>query len=327
MLNIAHLFDHNKGSRFHLMINRGLLLMANCGPLGYYPDVKLYTSDNVQSLGKIIHFRIGDIKVAMAQADLIFRAGDEHFNDPELDLFMSQKGLWDKTIYYDFSDNELIDEKRLEQCKLYVKRNLIKERHQDKILPLHYCLMPEYIQDVKMPRIIDTVYMILHKPNGINEDMRNKVYKKLTTAKWGKIDNKFIGYSMLRPDQNGRRAIFDNPNDNLFIKYINFLNACKVIWTCGPDHAGGDNRLWEAFGSGALVVTDDRAKKYGFIDGYHCLMYNLDTIDEVIEKVKEMLVNQSWENISKMGIAGRDFALRNHQPINRVQKILEYVKA
>lgn len=333
MLNITHLFDHNRSSRYHLMVNHGLI---DCS------KVKLYCSDDVISLGKIIWDKvidytsiagdtdIIDIEDALLCSDLIFRAGDEHFSNFELDLFMDQKGLWGKTVYYDFSDSELHNEQRLDQCKLYVKRVFIgtslflKGIYRDKILPLDYCLMPEYVTGIRMPRIVDMAYMFISKKDGINEDMRYEVCKKLMSIDWGKL-NVYIGHNTLKPGENGRRLIFSNPKSNSFVNYINFLSACKVVWTCGPDHIGGDSRLWEAFGSGALVVTDDSAKKYSFIDGDHCLMYNLDNIDKVIEKVKQMLLLEDWETMAKIGLAGRNFALSHHRPIHRIQKVLDAV--
>lgn len=293
------------------MINHGLI---------EHKDIILWASQDVISLGKVIYPQSRIIQQALLDADLIFRAGDEHFT-PSSD-FYDKNELWSKTVYYDFSDNDLIDQTRLKQCKLYVKRVLSKEV--SGVLQLDYCLMPEYVSSEAKARCHDIIYPILYKPEGHNEDARNWVNRILTRA-FDSSGNSIIGMTTLAKDENGRRAIFnDFAPDNPFYRYMEMLETSKIVWTCGPDHAGGDSRLWEALGSGAMVVTDDGAKKYGLVDGYHCQMYNLDNIDKVIGQVEWLLAND-WEEISKIGLAGRDFALSYHSPISRIQRVLDAI--
>lgn len=314
MIRVVHLFDHNKGSRYHLMINHGLIDHKN---------IKLWVNQDVISLGETIYFQSKNLQEALLDADLIFRAGDEHFT-PSSD-FYDRNDLWSKTVYYDFSDSGLINEQRLDQCKLYAKRVWNREKNEiSKILPLDYCLMPEYVSsDSPKARFYDIVYMFSPKPRGIGESKRYRVYQVLAKASF---DSSIIGLTTLSQKDNGRRTIFDSfASDNPFFRYMDILEKSKAVWTCAPDHAGGDSRLWEAFGSGALVVTDDSVKKYGFIDGYHCLMYNLDNIDEIIKQVKQLLVTNDWNQIAKIGQVGRNFALSHHRPIHRIQKVLDAI--
>lgn len=313
MLKVIHLFDHNKGSRFHLMINHGLIEHKN---------VELWVNQDVISLGKVIYPQSEITRQVLLEADLIFRAGDEHFIPSS--NFYDRNDLWSKTVYYDFSDNDFINQTRLNQCKLYVKRVL--DKRVSGVLQLDYCLMPEYVSHETKARYHDIIYPILYKPDGHNEDMRNRVNQILTQA-FDPSGKSIIGMTTLSKDENGRRAIFDYfTSGNPFYHYMEILETSKMVWTCGPDHAGGDNRLWEAFGSGAMVITDDGARRYGFIDGYHCQMYNLSNINEIVEQVRWFLSTDNWEEKSTVSrLAGQAFALSRHSPINRIQKVLDAI--
>lgn len=304
---ITHLFDHNQGSRYHLMINHGLMASSLVGFIA--------SRDNVISLGKIIGPKTTDnLQMLLENSDLIFRASYSHFRDPKIDEVMDRKGLWHKTIYYDFSDTDRVDQTPYEQCRLYVKR--VPTIH-----PVHYCdycLMPEYFPPIGLNRSLNVVYLFNPRRDAYNEQMRYQVGQMLMTYDLPKPS--IIGATTLSKGDNGRRAIFEPfKPPNPFWRYINTLGTSRVVWTCAPDHLGGDSRLWEAFGSGALVVTGESARRYGFIDNEHCIMYNTSTIGRAVGKVQAMLKDGSWVDMAK---CGQDYAVKNHKPVDRVDAIL-----
>ena len=63
--------------------------------------------------------------------------------------------------------------------------------------------------------------------------------------------------------------------------YFDLLSQSQIIVTVNPPSWEGDHRLWEALGSGAMVVIDRGSgweSGFGLVDGWNCVFY--DTWDE-----------------------------------------------
>lgn len=327
MKKACHLFNPERGSRYPMMISQGLL---------HSPAVQAAFSHPVMSQGKAICPETPDIKKAIDLADIIFRPGDDHFALDHLDDMIGD--LWYKVVYYDFKDTTDIDHNRLVSCRLYVKRTWNQGPMMDgtggvfgKVVPGPYGVLDEYLIPQNRVRDIDLVYLFQPKDQW-NEANRFQVYKALMdrelvagTPDW------HIGYTTYPQGDSGRRAILDPPGDNnVYTQYSDILSRTKVIFTCQPNHPGGDSRIWEAFASGALVVTDwpwkDDVIPNRPIDGVHCLIYDSSSeadIQEAIHRVKAILEDPA--RMAEIAANGRDWVTRNHMAVNRVEDILSYV--
>lgn len=307
-MKIVHLFNPERGSRYPLMIAQGLLET---------PLSEVAHNAPVVSLGEMIVRPSANIRQEIVEADLVFRAGDAHFGIPSLDRLLD----WSKVIYYDFKDTTEIEQQRLEQCRLYVKRTWTGTGAA-KLMPVPYGILNEYTGPPAGHRDIDLVYLFpaVNRPGVAN---RYRVYEILSRAG---IHNSIIG-NMTITDGSGRRAILEPPAGNGFIKYRELLSRARVVWTCQPNHSGGDSRVWEALTSGALVVTDWPVSNIAHapVDGKHALIYDGSSeksILETIERVKELLWNERRE-LKRIARAGKRLGQAHHTAFHRVRKILK----
>ena len=81
-MKIVHLFNPERGSRYPLLIAEGLLAQ---------PLVEVAHNAPVVSLGQVVAKPHPNIEQAIAEADLIFRPGDDHFGLPELDRLLDPR--------------------------------------------------------------------------------------------------------------------------------------------------------------------------------------------------------------------------------------------
>lgn len=299
-MKILHLFDPKRGSRYPLMISQGLFES---------PGVGVMVSATVTSLGEEIACPVRDLDKAIDEADYIFRAGIDHFS-------YGDHLPWDKIIYYDFKDSSEIDDFYYGKARLYVKRSYHR-RVGKSLIQVPYGILPEYYTETLRARDIDVCYPITPNQRSPFEQSRYWVALALQQSDFTNIR---LGQSTT----SGRRAIFDNPTGNPFMRYLSLLSASKVIIACGPDHLGGDSRLWEAFASGALVVMDKPrvALPNPFVDGEHCIIYEPSHagIRKMIRRVRMLLAN-STERL-RIAKAGKAHAIKYHQAKNRVGMIL-----
>ena len=312
-INVVHLFNFNKGSRYPSMISQGLY---------FHPDINVSFAMPFISLGKIV------------KADYIFRCDDEHFRFVEIDRFLDKNDLWSKVIYYDFKDSTAIDFHRLSACNAYVKRSWAKGINREPIempdiplLPVDFGLLNEYFErPVPEKRDIDICYMF--SPDKRIGVRRYNVYKELE-AQRDSFENAVIG-SVTTFAQIGRRGIFELPENNPFLDYLDYLKRSKIVFTAFPDRWDGDSRTWEAFSSEALVFMDATTipSPKPFISGKHCYIYDArspESIKNAIAIAKDLLRNETTRRtIAK---AGYHHALSFHKPVNRINQILKWVRS
>ncbi len=322
-LKIVHLFNFHKGSRYHAMISQGLYL---------HPDVEVSYAMPFVSLGEIFQPADKDLSDSMKNADYIFRGDDEHFGLPDIDRFLDNNNLWPKVVYYDFKDSWAIDNHRLEQCVAYIKRSWSMGYDRVPIpepplpiLPMDFGLLNEFfVRPMPEIRDIDICYMFL--PDKRIGKRRYNVFVELDKQR-NEFSNPLIGTPTTMANV-GRRAIFDKPDNNPFLDYLDVLKRSKIIFTAYPDNWDGDSRTWEAFSSGALVFKDISTipSHKPFLTGIHCFDYDArkpESIREAIAKAKYFLKNNKERK--KIAENGFTFALSNHRPEQRINQILSWL--
>lgn len=305
MKTVLHLFNPERGSRYPLMLSEAMIKHSDVSPM---------FSGRVVSLGSVLAYPVDDLERAISEADVILRPEDEHFGLDDIDTLLA--GHWGKVVLYDYRDAPTVNRARLEQARLYVKR-VPTDFSSPKLITVDYGLLDEYICNRTPPRIISLAY--LFEDNfGVNEAGRKRVYDVLSLMR---IQRAYIGK---KTTHNGRRAIFEPVHSNPFIEYLSLLQTSKIVVTCNPDHGGGDSRMWEAFGSGALVVTDQTALKWGFVDGEHCLIFNENSRESIQGAIHKAL-GLSVDERMRIAQDGQRYALANHRHIDRLNLILDRV--
>lgn len=324
-LKIVHLFNFHKGSRYHAMISQGLYA---------HPDIEVSFAMPFVSLGNIVSPADQNLQDSLVKADYIFRCDDKHFEFDEIDRFLDVNGLWSKVIYYDFKDSSDIDYHRLSTCAAYIKRSWTKGIDRDPvqmpdipILPVDFSLLDEYFERAAPEKKdIDICYMFPpDKRIGIR---RYNVYKELDAQK-SSFKNAAIGM-LTTFAQIGRRGIFNPPENNPFLDYLDYLKRSKIVFTAFPDPWDGDSRTWEAFSSEALVFMDTTAipSPKPFISGKHCFIYDArkpESIRNAIATAKGLLNDEK----TRLAIAkeGLNYVCSFHKPVNRINRILKWVRS
>ena len=108
-------------------------------------------------------------------------------------------------------------------------------------------------------------------------------------------------------------------------KYKTCLFDSKIVLHANPDWWEGDSRLWEAIASGALVFVDRMRQPipHPLVDGVHVIFYDLTDagMEELERRILYYLSHD--EERERIGRQGREFALAQHRPINRIKQIIE----
>jgi hypothetical protein len=108
-------------------------------------------------------------------------------------------------------------------------------------------------------------------------------------------------------------------------EYLNFLANTRIIVTCQPTGWEGDSRLWEAFMSGALVVTDKIFTPYEFMpgDGYECREYNIGDADLLVNILRHQINN--LESSQSIATFGKSRVITDHLPKARMKYVLDHL--
>jgi hypothetical protein len=323
-LNVVHLFNYFKGSRYPAMISQGLRAHPAIEPHYLMPFV---------TLGSIVCPALKRLEETLREADLIFRADDEHFGFPEVDGLLDRHGLWRKVVYYDYKDSPKVDKHRLGSTLAYIKRSwgVGKDRQPRAplpvpMLPMDYGLIDEYFavpfpdtKDIDVACMFPPHPMIGERRYGLCREIA-KAGARLGTVRLGRVTT---GAHI------GRRAIFEPPENNPFLDYLRILKRSKIVFTAFPDEQDGDSRTWEAFSCKALVFMDATGipTAHPFENGRHCIVYDARdprSIRDAIALAEYYLHNdRAREKIAEAGFRN---AVNHHKPTDRIDRILHWVR-
>jgi hypothetical protein len=270
----------------------------------------------------------------MVAGDLILFPGPEHYSPSQkIGRAVERYKLWGKCVVYDFSDGDRIVDYLLKRCRMYVKRSMepsleVERVGAARLLHLPYGALYEYVTpDVhEIPKDFDISFTMTPDPNSPTQASRLAAYNSLLP-----LSNKdeFADLNLIvgQDTHGGRRAILDEADEssNSFRKYMDTLNRSKIIVTVQPDHLGGDSRLWEAFLSGAVVVSNDLSgQRLGLRNGVHYVAFNPYMPTSELSRLLLDLLNDD-ERRERIAQAGRDYVLRHHMPQNRIDRILNAI--
>jgi spore maturation protein CgeB len=112
-------------------------------------------------------------------------------------------------------------------------------------------------------------------------------------------------------------------------KYKQCLYNSKIVLHANPDRWEGDARTWEAISSGALVFVDRMHQPipHPLVDGEHVIFYDLSAegLEQLERKIIFYLEND--EERARIGQQGRDFVLRYHRSVNRINEMIWHLDA
>jgi len=238
------------------------------------------------------------------------------FSEEEADfIFMhsqSEKRQYDpnKLVVIDFEDppNYYIS------CnyKAYFKRSWVSsDRTSIQSYPLNcyptaYAVMDEFVSDKDHGRTV--VFGCCLRPT---DEYRKKVLQ---------VAEKIIApRSYVGEITESKRDVYDQG-------YLSTLRKTLILLTCNPANWEGDSRTWEALASGCLVFVDRlyTPYKHPLEDGKHCIFYDRDKLDELEEKISYYV--QHTDQARKIGQTGREFVMKYHRTVNRIDEILNVLE-
>ena len=177
--------------------------------------------------------------------------------------------------------------------------------------PITFAVMDEFIRDRNfMPEIDLGCYLRKHPWHLRRDD----VVAMLKKHKWKNAK------TMIRPVNNAGRGEFNK-------EYFDTLYNTRLNVTCSPaPYSLGDWRTWECLVSGATVFMDVFTipiLEHPLIRDVHYISYNPGTkkgLDGLISTIEYYL---NYENGTDD--IGRDFVLKHHRSINRIDDILSLI--
>ncbi len=297
------------------------------------PDIEVSFSSPFISMGSCICARSDTLEEDLRSADYIFRANDEHFAAPDIDEILARDMLWSKVIYYDFRDTPAVDEHRLRNCCVYVKRSwpigCFREPRKvsdARLFPMDYGLLNEYFEVLPhQDKAFDLACLFPFNPQ---IGMRRYVMLEELTAARDRFGSSHIGNPTTSANV-GRRAVLNSPENNPWLTYLRILKQACIVFTARPDHWDGDSRTWEAFASGAMVFMDRSyiPDAYPFVHERDCFIFdaqNRNSIRKAIDAATYYLKHESER--AEIALRGYRFALTHHKPQDRIARILRYAR-
>jgi hypothetical protein len=281
-------------------------------------QVKFAQNFKYVSLGREFQDAEPDMQKACLKADVILIADSPDASALEV---IDKHNLWHKTVHYDYRDTTKV-ENTVSKVARYFKRSLVTSDRQlavnlNLVEPLHHCTLDEYyVADVPKDKDIGCFF------SRTNLDGRR--LNLLDTLDGLGLNNSLIGYST-GEKQPARMAVFENKENNMFYDFLLAQKRCKVVFTAQPTHCEGDNRTWEAMASKALVFLDKTYQPMHnpLVDGVHCCKYDASdrsSILAAVDRAKWYLDHP--EELEQIALAGYEFTLRYHRPINRIRPML-----
>ena len=199
----------------------------------------------------------------------------------------------------------------------YTARQAIE--HPSNMYPLTMAIMDEFISD----------------PHFLLGDIKRDIMLSCTLrSKKRHFDRENVLNLLRSIDIRGKKQIgelnretmygFDSPEMR---EYFRLLRRSRIVVTCNPSKQEGDHRTWEAFANGALVFVDRTLTPlaHPFVDGKHCIFYDLS--DKGLEKLKEKIL---WylelpREVERIAKTGHEFAMRYHRASIRIDEILKVI--
>jgi len=288
----------------------------------------------------------------LLEYDIIFQNPYE-LNDkdnPGLVEFFDANDIWKKVILYDVADEPGFHFERWRQkCLLYLKRawDPIQLDALDigkypvdgqavsraNLIPIDFPMFKEYVDVIPMnfyhKRDLAVTCTLpqtpLHNARGIvAHAVKNTHFEPVD----GWISQVTLFYSsgwVLSSAATSYREILNPipPQINWWYVYMHMLRRTQVLFGAGNHTAYGDHRTWEAFASGALVVTDRIPvdNPHNPEPGVHYIKFELDNIPKTMAIVNELLKDKTErERIAK---AGFDHAVAYHSSDARIAYVME----
>lgn len=321
-MKVVLLFDDTKGSWMPRTIAQGLI---------QHPAVQPRFSSPVFMWDHMVEEASHTLEDDLTRADLVIRMGNDHFDDKgPLGLLRHHK-LLKRTLYVDCSDEPTPPSNVLRSYAGYIARVPVEG---PRTAVMHYGVSDDFFVAPPRPRIFDVAYLFKPAEHAYNEHRRQCVWRHLED--YG-FQNTYFGRvttdhwpdgRLVDPRRNYTQALVDG---NPVYEYLKVLRKARVVVTIPPDHGGGDGRLWEAFASGALVVTDYRindALQKPFVDKKHCLLFDSEcecSIEKTLHTIDLLLAMPDQLNL--IALRGQEHAVKFHHVTNRVGYLIELARS
>lgn len=224
-----------------------------------------------------------------------------------------------KTIMIDYSDSQNIFNNIYDNVLKYFKRSVcdkfpsrLHDYGDKNIIPISYVVKNEVMNLDISPLINRQTDISIFFPTS-KCHVRSEV-AKFIEKNFSEKYNIHVGY-VGNPGSVGRKTIQQ--------AYYNAMLNSKIVVTCNPHLWEGDWRLFEALSCSPLVMVDRMITpvKNKFVDGEHLIYYDVDKLDNLIERIDYYVENLDISQ--SIATAGYRHALKYHTAKNRMDEILQ----
>lgn len=274
--------------------------------------------------------------------DLIFLQAEQIALNPEIEKLFDGLGLWGHTVLCDFKDSQIFESQYLPKCLLYFKRSWQKEyiplefNNIRPIPPGIFSFYPDVVPSSLYGIRDFPVTCTLAQGNRGRGWPRDIVARAVKDADWTLPNGEaalltlFYGpgcvisnpATLYRTD-----LIYLRPNLNWWNVYMHVLKRTKILFTATHSEFGdiGENRTWEALGSGVVLFTNkiEAEGQQPYIDGVHYVKIDLDDMPKAINRAKALLMDE--EELKKIAEAGFEFSMKYHSCKARINYVIEEI--
>ncbi len=230
----------------------------------------------------------------------------------------------ERTIVVDYCDQQ--DRIYSHHSALYFKRSVVDRRsnrfvrYPRKVIPISYCVRPEYMgRRFCFPgnRSIDVAVFFV--PRQVPEKARNH-----NRARVARFVREEFGDCNIHVGIVGR--VGPRGRNTFQRRYFELMTNSRIVVTCNPDRWEGDYRLFEALGSGSLVLVDRMLTPlaHPFVDGEHLVYYDNDNLERLADSIREYLGDE--ERRRETALRGYEHAMQYHTPANRIDEIIDAIE-
>lgn len=228
-----------------------------------------------------------------------------------------------KVVFFDFNDSQnMVTDKKV---RLYLKRSMVSAyengvrkriTYPNYVKPFsHASVMKEFTQPFNKMFLADRDYDVTttFRSGHSTNELRLKLQEYLK--------NKFQNSSY----KTHFGAVDDAKSHDYSFKYHKLMRNSEIVVTMNPMYWEGDNRLYEALASGALVLCDKLWTDIpdAFINKVHLVYYDVNDFESVFDKIIYYLNNP--EERVRIAHNGFQYVNRYHTPEHRIQQILNYL--
>jgi len=259
-----------------------------------------------------------------------------------VESLLDAQNLWKRVIIYDVCDPSefRFDQSRIGKCLLYLKRAWADDcipKQYNNIIPIDTSLLDAYLDVVPVDYYhYRDLTVTCTLPQAMRGNARDRIVDYVKYHHWPRLPG-MVGFTQVTLFYTSGWVMssaainyrfprnYPDPQMNWWYVYMHMLRRTQILFTGMTHGAPGDHRMWEAFSSKALIVTDRVRSDMPNppIAGKHFIPFDLNDPEKSLKEAEELLVDtKTREAIAQ---AGFDHACKYHSSKARVEYIMNEI--